>query len=192
MIKWEQDLNTSFSATQWQTAIRSTYKASRCVTHWEQSQKILTRWYLTPYRLSTFYKQSDPLCWRGCGHIGNIYHIFWSCKSLMGFWRKVFELLSTVTGVLSPTDPALALLLLGIENIPLDIRTVFVHILIAARSTIARKWKQPDPPSHLEVIRQVNTQFSMEKANATAMSQRAKFDHLWSSWTSSKYYTSVL
>lgn len=62
--KWELDLEESFTQTQWQSALRTIYKASRCVNHWELSLKIAQRWYLTPYRMSKFSPSNSPLCWR--------------------------------------------------------------------------------------------------------------------------------
>lgn len=39
MLAWEEELGDSFSDVQWQSAIRRTYRAFKCVTRWEQSQK---------------------------------------------------------------------------------------------------------------------------------------------------------
>lgn len=49
MLKWE-DLHTSFPETQRIRAIRCNYTLTHCVAHWEQSQKLLTRWYPTPFQ----------------------------------------------------------------------------------------------------------------------------------------------
>lgn len=57
--KWETDLGVTITEVQWQQAFRSLYKASRCINHWELSQKIALRWYLTPYRMSKFGKHSS-------------------------------------------------------------------------------------------------------------------------------------
>lgn len=188
MEKWERELRVAFSESQWKLAVCTTYKYSRCVSHWEQSQKIITRWYLTPQRLSKLYNTHSPLCWRNCDQVGTIAHIFWSCIGLSSFWGKIFEILSTTTGILLQPNPALALLSLGIDNIPPHMRTVVTHILIAARSVIARHWKQSDIPSHLEVIRKINTQYSLVKAYAFSTCRGAQFHRNWSFWSLSKYF----
>lgn len=50
MIKWEKDLSPNFKWEQWQKALSITSKASSCIEHWDNLQRILNRWNLTPYR----------------------------------------------------------------------------------------------------------------------------------------------
>lgn len=89
--RWESNLGMTITGSQWQYALWSLYKDSRCINHWELSQKIALRWYLTPYRISKFGQNNSPMCWRNCGAIGNILHMFWACKHLTSFWNSIFR-----------------------------------------------------------------------------------------------------
>lgn len=90
---------------------------------------------------------------------GNLIHIFWTCKSLTSFWRKMFTIPSETTGVLTKPDPALAILHLGIDSFHHSIRTVVLHILVAAKTVIARHWTKNMAPSPSEAVDLINTVF---------------------------------
>lgn len=70
LTKWEVDLGTTFSESQWLQAIPAAYSITHCVTHWKLTLKINVRWYLTPFKLAKLYPGSSALCWRGCGGTG--------------------------------------------------------------------------------------------------------------------------
>lgn len=123
--KWEADLGKNYTTSQWQSAYTAIYKASKCVNHWELSQKIALRWYLTPYQISKF---SQTNSWRECSDVGNIMHVFWSCKHLTSFWNSIFRQVSSITGILTPLDPGMAVLNLGVEIFPLCFLTVVTHV----------------------------------------------------------------
>lgn len=52
MIKWETELSLTFSWEQWHNSMIINGRASSCVEHWDNVQKILNRWYLTPYTVN--------------------------------------------------------------------------------------------------------------------------------------------
>lgn len=54
MISWESTLQFISIPQQWFSATRLTLKHSRCISHWESSQKILHKGYCTPDRLFYF------------------------------------------------------------------------------------------------------------------------------------------
>lgn len=85
MVKWEADLGKRFSVLQWSKAIHQVHHSSTCANHKERYQKLLTRWYFTPLRLTKAYASASPYCWRSCGSVGSLLHIFWSCPSLVLF-----------------------------------------------------------------------------------------------------------
>lgn len=60
ILKWEEKLGQKFSPVQWQTAIAWAHKSSSCANHWEQFQKLLSRWYFTPLRLARAYPLTSP------------------------------------------------------------------------------------------------------------------------------------
>lgn len=80
--KWDSELSKTFTPAQWQSAITWVHNSFSCANHKEQFHKLLTRWYFTPFRLARAYPTTSPHCWRSCGSIGSLLHIFWSCPYL--------------------------------------------------------------------------------------------------------------
>lgn len=156
MHKWERNLQREYPLHQWHIAIRYNSKSSSCMDHWDNAQKLLHRWYLTPSRLNKMKPSILALCWRECLSTGNLLHIFWSCKNIQPFWEEVQSLIYNVTNTHLKLEPALTLLSLGIEA-PL-MRKVVVHILFVARISIAKEWLSLAPPKIEEVISRVNAQ----------------------------------
>lgn len=78
MVKWEEDLASSFSLEEWTTRSHLTIKATKCAGHHTTYPKILHNWYLTPICISKIYPDTLPWCWRQCGGIGNL--PFTSCS----------------------------------------------------------------------------------------------------------------
>lgn len=190
MMKWEFELQKEFSMPQWHEAIKYNHKSSACVDHWDNAQKLLHRWYITPHRLNKMNPSITPLCWRNCQAIGNILHIFWNCTTIKPFWQKIQSLIRKVTSSDCTINPALALLSLGIENYPPLRRKVVTHILFAARIAIAKEWRSTSPPKIAEVISRVNAQYTMEKILAYTERRTPSFHKHWETWSSSKYASS--
>lgn len=182
MLKWESDLNCTYSEAHWIKALNSIYKATTCTPLRELSIKIIQRWYLTPEILSKFPQHPSPLCWRGCGNIGTLYHTLWSCPHISDFWRATFNIIDQLTGTSSPLDPALAILNISIDKYPTTTRKIVTHILLAARLNIVRKWKSQSPPTIFDMIQSVHTNFSFEMALSPDKTSYDKLTTLWSPW----------
>lgn len=149
MYKWERALNFSASSKIWQHAACATLRFSRCLSHWETTQKLLHFWYYTPEKLCKMFPSSPCTCWRACGNPGSSAHIWWTCPAISGFWKDVQTLLGVITGVTYRFTPQLALLGVGLEDWPHQLHSIVTHILIVARLSIARKWKSAIPPTIL-------------------------------------------
>ena len=173
----------TYTEEQWVRAFRAIYGASRCVNHWELSQKIALRWYLTPYRISKFGPDGSPLCWRQCGAVGNLVHMFWSCRNLTSFWNSVFSCVSGMTGILIRPNPGLAVLHIGIDLFPPEFRVVITHVLLAARTLIAQHWKADRAPNVSEVLRLTQVNYVHESLLAYRRGVRDRFDSVWKIWT---------
>lgn len=184
MMSWERDLGSVYSQEEWKSAIRNCYRYSHCSNHWDLMMKILHRSYLTSVRMSMIFPSEPNECWRQLGARGNIYHILWEWKSIRSFWYEVFKLISSVTGFIVKPLPQLALLSLTVNNIPLQLRSITNHILIAARLTITSKWRTNFVPNTKEVIQRVMVQYSYEKHFAIQSHSVAKFNDQWEPWTS--------
>lgn len=191
-MKWEQELKIEFSLHQWHLAVKYNGKSSACVDHWENAQKILHRWYLTPLRIHKMNPSIPPLCWQNCINTGNLLHILWSCKVIESFWKDVISIIQDITNTTSTSNPALSLLSLGIENFPPMARKVVIHILSAARISLAREWRSQSPPKIEEVISRINTHYTMEKMLAYKERRASAFHKYWEIWRSSHYASSHL
>lgn len=182
MVKWEVELNKQFTPAQWQMAISWAHKSSSCANHKEQFHKLLSRWYFTPRRLAIAYPTSSPYCWRSCGSIGSLLHIFWSCSHLTSFWENVKGLIAQLLHISCPPGPEFCLLLLNIESIPSINRRLVCNILHAARLLIARRWKSTDVPTILELTDMVSTICTYEKALAAYRGFYPLFLRSWRPW----------
>lgn len=75
-----------------------------------------------------------------------MYHIWWQCPLVTRFWIRVFNLINSVTGVNIRRSPEVALFHRLPEEIPKKLTKLITYILLAARITVARHWKQTNIP----------------------------------------------
>lgn len=182
MVKWEYDLNHSFPMVQWLEAFKANCRSSACVDHWDNAQKILHRYYMTPTRLHKMDSTISPLCWRDCQEMGNLTHVFWYCPMIQPLWQAVFSLISHITGKDCASNPALALLSIGINEFPPQSRTVTAHILFATRIALAKLWRSPSPPHLEEIKNRVNLHCEMERMLAYKERRATAFHKKWDTW----------
>lgn len=170
------------SETQWPKALTLPLRLSHCINHWEAAQKLFHKWYFTPERLAKIYPNTSPNCWRGCAQIGSLSHIWWECHLVRNFWRQVHNLIGALCGTPQFLSPLDLLLGLSIPTMPTHRQTMVTHILIAARLTIAKKWKSADPPILKDAINLLNQHFQMEFSFAKANMSTERFNRNWQPW----------
>ena len=183
-LLWEKDLKCSFTNDQWRLACKANQSATRCTSLWELSIKITLRWYLTPVIVSKFDPQTPAACWRRCPTSvrGDIFHILWSCPKLTVYWAGIFNIISDLTQTRVAPDPALAILSLGIDRFSFNLRRTITHLLLAARLSITRKWKDPDPPSPDDAIDLLDLHNSYERILASSLGSLHKYSIQWDLW----------
>lgn len=182
MIKWEIELSKSIPLSQWLRAFKANASSSSCVNHWDNAQKILHRYYMTPHRLHQIDSTLSPLCWRGCGETGNLIHVFWSCPAIQPLWKEISSLISKMVGNDYEITSALALLSISIEDFPMTDRTPISHLFFATRMVVAKKWRSLTPPTLGETIHTVNFQFVVETMLAYKELKAAIFQNKWRKW----------
>lgn len=64
----------------------------------ELGYKILLRWYHTPEELNKYFPETSNRWWRCHAEIGSLYHVFWHCKEIKGFWSQVHEEIQEILG----------------------------------------------------------------------------------------------
>lgn len=179
---WEQDLQHSFTLDQWHVSCKANQSASKCTSLWELSVKITLRWYLTPVVLSKFDSHTSNTCWRLCSAKGDMIHILWSCPKLITYWTKIFNIISDLTQTQVPLDPALALLSLGIYKFPPNLRSTITHLLLAARLSITRKWKDYSPLTASDAIDLTNLHNTYERILASSLGSLHTYTKHWAPW----------
>jgi len=92
------------------------------------------RCHLMPVCMTIIKKSTNNKCWRGCGEKGTHLHCWWDCELLQPLWKTVWRFLQTLE---LPSDP---------EKTP-TWKDTHIRMLIAARLTTAKTWKQPKCPS---------------------------------------------
>ena len=182
MQKWEVDLCITFSESQWRQAFTEVHRSSHCVKHWELMIKMANRWHYTPFRLATYFPGQSPTCWRGCGQVGNLLHMFWQCPSIRSLWNRVFQLISSLTGILTHPDPAMALLHLKMDTFPHIVRPIVTHILLESRLLVLCNWKSDKALNISEVVTAVHRNYTFERLIAINSFKCRAFDNCWSIW----------
>lgn len=183
MLAWERDLNASFLDAQWSKALQCTYSSTKYTKLWELSHKVMQRWSLTPYRITKFNSSLSSLCWRNCMQVGTTFHILWSCRKLAKFWSKIFLILCQITGLPIQLSPSLALLNLGIEDIPPSLRQFTTHLFLAAKLSILRLWRSsPPPPDVSDTLRTLSTHYTYKSMLATLVGKCPNFNKQWQQW----------
>ena len=176
-------MGTSYTSDQWQRAIRISNSSTKSINLWELNQKIVLRWYLTPYRISKFSPQASPLCWRRCGLVGTLFHILWECPVIRPVWEEIFSLAARVTGVEVPLSPGLAVLSLGLEFFSKTNRAVISHILMSTRLAITRHWRDHTAPTMREIITTTSTHIDYERMFAASQGRAMEAHGRWRAWT---------
>lgn len=186
--RWERELSKHFDIDQWLKAAMASHKFSSCINHVELMRKIHLRWYLTPDRLAHMSLSSSRLCWRSCGQVGSLLHMWWVCPIISPFWLQVQALISEITGLQISLSPELAVLDIDLFDLPRPMQVIIHHILLAARISIARLWKTSTTPSLTELCNRINLSCHSEATLTPFNPCPAKRQDDWSPWVSSQYY----
>lgn len=92
--------------------------------------------------------------------------------------------------------PQLAILNLNIDELPTHLRQVTVHILLATKLHLRRKWKSNTIPLIAEVVNLVHTHYTYETLLSRGSQHHSKTLALWNPWykwhTEEKHPVTVL
>lgn len=147
----------------------------------EADLKVITRWYLVPTRITKFYPNSSPLCFRGCGHVGSLLHTFWECPKIRGFWNGIFHIIRKTTGYAIQQNPTIALLNYNIPRVPRLSRSLIHFILLGAKITLAHAWKKPSV-SLRQAKQKISWIMTQEKVSSSILDTSDKFRLIWEPW----------
>lgn len=148
--------------------------------------KRIQREYFTSERQHKVWPSISQFCWRNCGFIGDIFHVFWSCPLLRTLWAEVFCLINKITGVSISVNPTMALLHIYPEQMPGGDRYLIGHILIATKASVAKLWKSSRVPNLTDILNKVNKHFLFETVSYNLSAITYSILMNWSKWEVSR------
>lgn len=134
------------------------------------------------YFTAKFYKGGENSCWKGCGMVGTLSHMLWSCPNIWSFWNAAFRLLSEVTEVLMKANVDQTILSINIDSYPVRLKPIVVNILAVACLMVLRKWKSSVIPSITEVKKHIDAILEFERIMAYKDGSQSKFSQCWVPW----------
>lgn len=164
--KWEIELNILINENEWDETCLSGHKLTNSPNWREFDWKIKNRYFGTPI-ITAKYGVSSALCWRGCGHQGDLSHIMWACPKLQEYWDGVKRIIEQILDIKIKLDPKL--FILGIPSgLQMGKKKTYLlrTLLLIAKKTITVLWLQPQPPNIKQWQQKVNEVYIMEKITA--------------------------
>ena len=180
--RWEAEGNIDISAEEWERICEHQWKMTSSPTWREFSWKNLSRFFCTPAQKRHFTNQSD--CWRLCGEtLANHFHVFWSCPSVVPFWRSVHSVLEEVFGVDIPFDFN-TMYFVDLKNLQLRKRDEYLMrvLLVASKKAITKKWLTNVIPTMNEWIDLIYGIYIMERITFSFRGQSEAFTENWFWW----------
>lgn len=103
--KWELEMNVVIEDQEWEQLCERGHKLTSSPAWKEFMWKVNVRYFKTLLIISKFDKTKTNLCWRHCGQIGDLTHIFWDCPKLKSFWEGIRGELSKILHTHIELDP---------------------------------------------------------------------------------------
>jgi hypothetical protein len=114
----------------------------------------------------------------GWGSLGTLLHCWWDYKLVQPLWKSVWWFLTKLDIVL-PEDPAIPLLGIYPEDVPICNKDTCSTMFTAALFIIARSWKEPRCPSTEERIQKMWYIYTIEYYLAIKNNEFMKFLGKW-------------
>lgn len=145
---WQKDCYLDLIDGVWPQIWSSSLFRSQSLTIKVQFTKLLTRWYIIPWKLSLFFPKATSQCQKGCGQVGTLIHCFWTWPHIQKFWSQIIYQIAKITAVSLPLNPSLILL----DYWPSQLAThsdrdLIANMLTVAKCPIVSYWKRPEIPT---------------------------------------------
>ncbi len=180
-IAWEQDLRTSIDDGTWAKIVKRVHSSSMCARHSLVQFKVIHRVHFSKAKLAKIYPQINPICDRCKLEDATLFHMFWLCPKLKGYWKAIFEALSTVLTVKIDPNPLMSIFGIIPEGMELPVggHKIVAFTTLLARRLILLRWKEAVPPSVSHWIRDVLSNLKLEKIRYTLRGSEDKFFKVW-------------
>ena len=178
---WSADLNIEIEPAVWEHALKWVHSSSVCARHGVLQCKVVHRVHWSKSKLARIFPGVDSRCDR-C-HLGpaSLGHMFWACPVLAPFWKGVFDTLSAVTSTNICPSPLVALfgVLPSGNSLPSYFCELVAFLSLLARRVILLHWKNPQPPSHSQWLRDALHFMTLEKIKYSLRGTSSKFCKVW-------------
>lgn len=179
--KWELEMNTVISDKQWETSFEQGHKVTNSLSWREYGWKLRMRYFRTPL-VSSKWGNVSPVCWRGCGSLGDHTHIFWDCPKVLEYWKNIQREIKQCLFIDLPMEPIHFLLGIVPEDFLEDSRTKLLRtLLLIANKVITASWLKPQPPTIVQWRDRVQEVYHMEHITAVLQLKSEAFLNNWAS-----------
>ena len=145
--RWDADLVSPLTDTQWSQALCHIKKVSRNVRLRYTQLNYLHRTYLTPCRIAKMYTGTVAACPRCKHHRADFMHMVWSCPIISTAWQTVVDTLTVVVETPIPLTPEACLLGIRTTNKQNKCRNKLLGLACALfKRMIAMHWKSQTAP----------------------------------------------
>uniref|UniRef100_A0A803TIP8 Reverse transcriptase domain-containing protein n=1 Tax=Anolis carolinensis TaxID=28377 RepID=A0A803TIP8_ANOCA len=148
MIRWAKNIGRPIRMEEWERIWNKNLKYTYAWDLKENWLKIFHRWYMTPKKLNSMYKNYQKACWKCKMQEGTFFHSWWTCEKFQKFWKMIHEEAQKILNKKFPMKPEYYLL--GILDSAFELDTnddkLFTYLSTAARITIAKRWKTEQMP----------------------------------------------
>lgn len=181
MKRWEADLQESIKLDEWYTIAQGATKSIIVTSLIEANNKIIMRWYMVLASLATFIPEASPRCFRGCGRLGTMYHVWWQCPKVRHYWIRVYNFMYTLTQVNLVKSPRQALSGTKVESVSKFRRRLIAYVFTVAKIIIAKSWKSAVVPFN-QLKYKLSWIMLNERMTATLTDKMQQFEKIWSPW----------
>ncbi|CAI9592301.1 unnamed protein product [Staurois parvus] len=155
ITKWERDMGVGFDEDRQRKMFRLIHD-NVSMREVEVNYKCVTRWHITPSVEHKMNGENSNMCWRGCGEIGTVFHIWWECPKIQAFWKIIVKLIEEITEIDIGLDPTTCLLYNVETSVNKYKDSGIWYFLNAAKGLIPKFWRRSEVPREEDWINRVN------------------------------------
>nr|XP_060623120.1 transcription termination factor 2 [Anolis sagrei ordinatus] len=147
LAKWSRNIGHTVRTRDWEEIWNKKLKWINSYDLRENWLKMMYRWYITPSKLTKWYKNVSGLCWKCQKKKGTFFHCWWSCEKIKRFWKEIHDLTNNILNI--NKEMKAEYFLLGIYDFELDENKdrLLFHMMTAERIVVAKTWKKKETPT---------------------------------------------
>lgn len=180
--KWEEEIGNKISDKEARRVLSRVNDTSVNYKIAEMNFRILARMYFTPDLAHKIQDGTSQYCWRGCGEVGTMLHVWWTCPVMRKFWEEIRKFIYLITNQNVPDDPWVCLHHGSDVSSKCYRRTLLPHLLNAAKSLIPRHWRETRRPSLREWFDKTDEIYCMEYLRYSEGLEMEDYEEIWRDW----------